>query len=72
MNKDRYPELGPKYRVATIEACLEMVRKRFPAAYMEGSTGAERTFFVERRLVAHAWPISRQRDAMWLRVGVGD
>lgn len=68
MNRDLHPELGPRRRVASIEACLECVRVSHPAAYMEGSTGAERSFWVEGNLVAHAWPVRRSGgDDMWLR-----
>jgi hypothetical protein len=33
---------------------------------MEGSTGAERSFWVADELVGHSWPVARSREEMWL------
>lgn len=68
MNRDLHPELGPRQRVESLEACLQRVRERQPRAHMEGSTGRERSFWVDKRLVGHAWPVARQAEAMWLRI----
>ena len=54
MNKDLHPELGPRQRAASIDDCLLRVRAAYPNAHMEGSTGAERSFWVAGQLVAHA------------------
>lgn len=68
MNKDIHPDLGPRQRTGNIESCLRLVREQYPSARMEGSTGAERSFWVARELVAHAWPVAGMREAMWLRI----
>jgi hypothetical protein len=68
MNRDLHPELGPRQRAETLEACLLLVRAQHPRAHMEGSTGRERSFWVDKRLVGHAWPVARQPEAMWIRV----
>lgn len=60
---DRYPEIGPKYRVDADEV-LPFIRKHFPTAHAEGSTGPERTWWVPDlsrdvtgvRMVAHSFP----------------
>ena len=72
MNKDRYPELGPRQRANSFEDCLARVRAVYADVFVEGSTGAERTFWIrvgqDKQLVAHAWPVSRVPDSMWLRI----
>ena len=68
MNRDIHPELGPRRRIMGMEACLVAVRAIHPRAGMEGSTGSERSFWVGRELVAHAWPIREAIEAFWLRV----
>lgn len=68
MNRDLHPELGPRGRVHGIEQALAQVRDRHPAASMEGSTGAERSFWVKGLLVAHAWPVRGSEDDFWLRI----
>jgi hypothetical protein len=71
MNKDRYSFLGPRTLVQDIEAALATVRMTWPNAYLEGSTGAERTFYVSvgnaTGLVAHCWPRRFREEAMYLR-----
>lgn len=71
MNKDRYSFLAPRILVADFEAALLTVRKIWPTAYAEGSTGAERTFYVGLSdgagLVAHCWPRRFREEAMYLR-----
>jgi hypothetical protein len=68
MNKDLHPTLGPRQRTRSVEDCLEQVRAHYPCARMEGSTGAERSFWVAGELVGHSWPVARSRNEMWLRV----
>jgi hypothetical protein len=71
MNKDRYSFLGSRTLVADFEAALASVRETWPTACAEGSTGAERTFYVGRGpkagLVAHCWPRRFREEAMYLR-----
>lgn len=67
MNKDRHPELGPRQRCTSMEACLDTVRRTHPTASAEGSMGAERSFWVNSQLVAHAWPVARHPNDFWLR-----
>lgn len=70
LHVDRYPELGPKVRISGFEDALDKVRARYPAAYAEGSTGSERTWFVgrppDRRHVAHHW--ETRVGGWWLRM----
>lgn len=68
MNRDLHPEFGARVRLVDIDACLVQVKATHPAAHAEGSMGAERSFWVNGQLVAHAWPVKRHPDAMWLRV----
>ena len=68
MNRDLHPELGKRQRVASLDECLGLVRVAYPNAYMEGSTGVERSFWVRGNLVAHAWPVRGKTEEMWLRV----
>jgi hypothetical protein len=72
MNKDRYQFLGAKTRVRSFDEALVAVRVVWPGAFVEGSTGAERTFFVrsggDLGLVAHCWPVRGAEEAMHLRV----
>ena len=72
MNRDLHPDLGPRTRVASIEEALLRVREAHPGAHMEGSTGAERSFWLDGRLVAHAWPVmaTAAAEELWLRVQV--
>lgn len=51
------PKLGPAKRVASFEAALDAIREFYPNAYVEGSTGPERSFWVENEAVGIAWPI---------------
>lgn len=71
MNKDRYPELGQKVSVDSIEAALERVRQTWPNATMEGSTGAERSFWTKTSsgngLIGHCWPKKFREEPMFLR-----
>lgn len=67
MNKDIHQDLGPKGRRPTMEDCIAWVRQVYPRAVCEGPTGPERTFWVDRELVAHAWKVQRS-DGFWLRV----
>ncbi len=75
MDTDRYPFLNRhKIKVGTPEDVLALVRRKWPAAYQEGSTGYERTWFSDTpfglRLVAHSW--SPRRDMAWFWVRVSD
>ena len=65
---DRYPEIGPKERVRDMEHATAKVRSFHPSACREGSTGAERTFWVGRQCVAHAWPVKAPSGEFWLRL----
>lgn len=66
---DRYPELGPKCTAVAFDDALEQVRKKWPRAHAEGSTGYERTWWSGEQLVAHHWPKrARDPEPMWLRV----
>ncbi len=67
MQTYRYPELGPKRRVTSLEEAMQSVKNRYPQAYSEGSTGPERSFWVDGRFVAYAWPV-RGKNEFWLRV----
>lgn len=71
MRQDRYSFLGPRTLVADFEAALATVRRTWPTAYAEGSTGAERTFYVgtsdNAGMVAHCWPRRFREEAMYLR-----
>lgn len=74
MNRDIHgDELGERQRVSSYEAAADAVRSVWPRAYAEGSTGAERSWWVrdgsETTLVAHSWP-GRLRVGFWLRVKV--
>ncbi len=70
---DRYPYLGTRERVQDIDEAIRRVREYHPNAHQEGSTGAERTFWVGKKHVAHAWPvgsavIGRPGVGFWLRI----
>ena len=82
MKADLHPNLGPKTRHASMEACLAEVRKIWPNCYIEGSTGVQRSFWIPSKsnanwiewdgnFVAHAWPI-RGSTEFWLRVRKND
>ncbi len=68
MNRDLHPELGERVRRPDIDACLVDVRHLYPRVSMEGSTGAERSFWVGGSLVAHAWPVRGRCEDFWLRL----
>lgn len=76
MRQDRYTFLGTRVLVADFGAALAAVRATWPTAYAEGSTGAERTFYVVRDekagLVAHCWPRRSREEAMYLRCLAAD
>lgn len=71
MNRDRYLFLGDRQLVADYDAAFAAVRAIWPTAHVEGSTGAERTFYVgpsgRAGLVAHCWPRRFREEAMFLR-----
>ncbi len=71
MNGDSHPGLGPKDRVPSLEWALDQVRARYPVAYMEGSCGSERSFWIaaspDPELIAHCWPMRHHRE-FWLRI----
>jgi hypothetical protein len=76
MLKDIHPDLGPRSRVSSIEEALTHVRKVWPSAWREGSTGFQRSFWVkdaggEAVLVGHCWEIRGREDDFWLRVKAG-
>lgn len=67
MNRDHYREskyLTKKQRFADIDECLAYVRRAHDKSLvsMEGSTGAERSFWAGGGLVAHAWPVRGSTD----------
>jgi hypothetical protein len=73
MLKDIHKDLGPKTRVSSTEDALARVRQRWPAAFAEGSTGYQRSFWIhgddrEAEFVGHCWEIRGREDAFWLRV----
>lgn len=71
MLKDIHPELGPRKRVSSLEDALARVREVWPCASMEGSTGFQRSFWVEGELVGHCWEVRSRDDDFWLRVMAG-
>ncbi len=72
MMKDIHPELGPRMRVSSIEEALARVRDAWPRVGMEGSTGFQRSFWVDGELVAHCWEIRGREDDFWLRIKTED
>jgi hypothetical protein len=76
MMKDIHPDLGPRKRVSSIEDALANVRKVWPSAWMEGSTGFQRSFWIRGAdglgaLVGHCWEIRGRSDQFWLRIKAG-
>lgn len=72
MNRDDHPDLGSRQQVASFDDVRDAVRRVWPVAYAEGSTGTERSWWVrteggEARLIGHSWQV-RGSDAFWLRV----
>jgi hypothetical protein len=65
---DRYPELGPKRRLPSVDDCLTAVRLRFPNSQVEGSKSLEQRYWNGRELIAHSWPVKGNPKAMWLRM----
>ena len=72
MLMDIHKDLGSKTRVGSIEQALEQVRRVWPNAGMEGSTGFQRSFWVPgpdgMTLVAHCWEMRGRDDQFWLRI----
>ncbi len=68
MLKDIHPELGPRNRVSSTEEALARVREVWPLASMEGSTGFQRSFWIDGELVGHCWEIRSREDDFWLRI----
>lgn len=73
MNKDRYPNLGLRVDVEGFDKLLGIVQDNYYNAYAEGSTGSERSYFVqngawEPTLVAHSWPVRGSETRFWLRI----
>lgn len=72
MRADTYAHIQPstKHKVLRLDDCVDVIRHKHPAAYMEGSAGLQRMFVVwvgGRRLMAgHAW--SRINKFWWVRV----
>jgi hypothetical protein len=76
MLKDIHPDLGPRSRISSIEEALAHVRKVWRSAWIEGSTGFQRSFWVKGAggdavLVAHCWEIRGREDDFWLRIKAG-
>ncbi|NTF17885.1 hypothetical protein G6L37_05680 [Agrobacterium rubi] len=76
MLMDIHKDLGHRQRVASIDEALEAVRVTWTGAYMEGSTGYQRSFWIhgpgEAVLVGHCWEVRGRDDSFWLRIWVGD
>lgn len=72
MTLDIHPDLGRKQRVGSIEDALTVVRTVWPRAWMEGSTGYQRSFWVSgsdgAELVGHCWEVRGKSGDLWLRV----
>lgn len=68
MMKDIHPELGARTRVSSMDEALARVRKRWPRATIEGSTGFQRSFWIEGELVGHCWEVRGRENDFWLRV----
>ena len=70
---DRHPDWGKKKLVWSIDEALEEIKKVYPDAYLEGSAGLQRSFFVtvenrdpnftgnrmKKLLVGHCWSSGR-------------
>lgn len=71
MLMDIHKDRGQKTRVGSIEEALASVRKIWPGASMEGSTGYQRSFWVPghdgMELVGHCWELRGRDDQFWLR-----
>jgi hypothetical protein len=70
---DRYPHLGPKRVISTWESVIDFVRVTYPNAYAEGSTGAERSWWIPGKPaihIGHSWPINERnsRSAYFVRL----
>jgi len=64
MKADRHKHLGgKKYKHYSLDECLTRVREKYPSAWMEGSAGLGRSFYVKvekrRLMVADAWSSGR-------------
>lgn len=75
MDVDRHPALSAnRLRLFSHEDMLVMVRRRWPDAWMDGSTGFERTFLIRLadgdRIVAHGWSPARLRGQYWIRIAL--
>lgn len=71
---DRYPRLGMKRSADSLEDALAKVRREWPTADFEGSTGFERSSAVRvdgiEWLVAHSWMTRSGR--WWVRIATMD
>ncbi|GHE79402.1 hypothetical protein GCM10019059_42410 [Camelimonas fluminis] len=72
MDQDRYPDLGPKLTADDFLDAMRKVHNIWPRAVAEGSTGYERTWWIDDKLVAHHWPQrKRAPEPLWLRIRSG-
>lgn len=55
MDIDRFPTIGKKRPVPSLEEALAAVRTVWTDVVMHGSAGMERTFQSGDRFVAHCW-----------------
>lgn len=69
---DRYPGLGTRETFSTFEEVIARVRKSFPRAVAEGSTGSERSWVISLpdgdQLVAHSWSPRGRLEKFHVRV----
>jgi hypothetical protein len=71
INVDRYPKLGPKLTVATLEEAIERVQAVYPGTSCEGSTGSERSWATigdTYDVVAHTWSPCGRLEKYHLRI----
>jgi hypothetical protein len=60
-------DIHPYLRLNNIDECMQYVRRFYPNVAMEGSTGSQRSFWVNREVVAHAFPVQNKSEHFWLR-----
>jgi hypothetical protein len=52
---DRYPTLGKRISVQSMEDVFTLVQAVWPRANSEGSVGMERSFIINNTVIAHSW-----------------
>lgn len=69
---DTYSDIPSELsKVGTLDDALNLVRRSYSKANMEGSTGFQRSFWVDRQLVAHAWT-TNSGTGLFYRVRIFD